>query len=106
MSAAEFGRTVGLRDNGHFTALIEAGHTPSERHVNPKTGRSQHRLSTEDILAFHRRFVTLPTLARETGCHRNTLKGLLAKAGVSRFSPDGQDFGPVYLRSEAAKAIS
>ncbi|WP_334063341.1 TniQ family protein [Limimaricola cinnabarinus] len=105
MSAAEFGRTVGLRDRGNFASLIEAGHTPAEIHINPKTGRSQYRLSANDILQFHRRFVTLPTFARETGQHPNTLKGLLAKANISHFSPCGQDFGPVYLRSEASSVL-
>lgn len=106
MSAAEFGRQVGLRDHGDFVALIEAGHTPAERHTHPKTGRSQYRLSAEDVSAFHRRFVTLPTLSLETGRHRNTLTGLLARAGVARFSSDEKDFGPVYLRSETAKALA
>lgn len=106
MSAAEFGRSIGLRDHSNFTALIEAGHTSAEKHTNPKTHRSEYRVSTEDIEAFHRRFVTLPTLFSETGRHRNTLRSLLAAAGVSRFRPAGQDFGPVYLRSEAAKALA
>mgnify|MGYP003668569135 CR=1 FL=1 len=105
MSAAEFGRSIGLRDHGNFTALIEAGYTPAQAYHSPKTGRSQYRLTAEDIRAFHRRFVTLPTLTRETQFHRNTLRGLLTKSGVARFSPDGHDFGPVYLRSEAEKAL-
>ena len=106
MSAAEFGRSIGLRDHGNFTALIEAGYTPASAYLSPETGRYQYRLSAEDIRAFHRRFVTLPTLAQETRRHRNTLRGLLAKAGISRFRPDEQDFGPVYLRSEAERALS
>jgi hypothetical protein len=106
MSAAEFGRMIGLRDHGDFTALIEAGHTPAERQVNPKTGRAQYRLSADDIRAFHDRFVTLSTLARETGRHRNTIRALLAAAGVPRFTEAGKEFGPVYLRGEAVNAIS
>ncbi|SHJ58344.1 TniQ protein [Palleronia salina] len=105
MSAAEFGRTVGLRNHRNFTALIEAGHTPAEKHINPKTGRPQYRVSADDIKAFHCRFVTLPVLSVETGHHRNTLRSLLAAAGVSRFSPAGQDFGPVFLRSHTEKAL-
>ena len=97
MSAAEFGRTVGLRDNGNFIALIEAGHMPAVQCTNPRTGRFQYRLSAEDISAFHRRFVTLPTLSEETGYHRNTVRTLLTRFRVTRFSPGGQDFGPIYL---------
>ena len=106
MSAAEFGRSVGLRDNGQFIALVEAGHTPAMQCTNPRTGRVQYRLSGEDIASFHTRFVTLRTLSKETGYHRNSLKKLLSGSQVSRFSPEGQDFGPIYLRSEAAKALA
>lgn len=104
-SAAEFGRSIGLRDHGSFTALIEAGHTPALHCTNPRTGRVQYRLSVDDISSFHRRFVTLPTLSEETGHHQNTLKSLLANSRVTRFTADGRDFGPVYLRSEAARAL-
>jgi hypothetical protein len=52
-SAAVFGRSVGLRDGGTFIALIEAGHVPAMRVVNPATGRLQHCLRPEDIAAFH-----------------------------------------------------
>lgn len=105
MSAAEFGRSVGLRDNGNFIALIEAGYMPAVQCTNPKTGRVQYRLSAENISSFHRRFVTLPTLSKETGYHRNTLKNLLTRFRVTRFCPGGKDFGPIYLRSETAKAL-
>lgn len=106
MSAAEFARSVGLRGNGHFTALIEAGHISAMQCTNPRTGRVQYRLSAEDISYFHRRFVTVSTLSDETGRHRNTVRNLLSRFRVSRFSPDGQDFGLIYLRSEAAKALA
>ena len=106
MSAAEFARSVGLRGNGHFIALIEAGHIPAMQCTNPRTGRVQYRLSAEDISYFQRRFVTVPTLSDETGHHRNTVRNLLSRSRVSRFSPDGQDYGHIYLRSEAAKALA
>jgi hypothetical protein len=47
--------------------------------------------------------VTLTTLAAETGKHRNTLRGLLAR--LARFTPEGHDFGPVYLRSDVSKVL-
>lgn len=106
MSAAEFARSIGLRGNGHFIALIEAGHIPAVQCTNPRTGRVQYRLSAEDLSNFHRRFVTVSTLSDETGHHRNTVRNLLSRFRVSRFSPDGQDFGLIYLRSEAAKALA
>jgi hypothetical protein len=105
MSAAEFGRSVGLRDNGSFLALVEAGQTPAMQCLSARTGRPQYRLSTEDISAFHRRFVTLPTLSEETGYHRNTLKRRLEASRIHRFTPNGQDFGPAYLRENVTNAL-
>ena len=105
MAAAEFGRSVGLRDGGVFQAMIEAGHVPAYQIINPRTGRPQHRMTPEDMAAFHRRFVTLTTLSVETGEHRNTLKGLLAASRITPFSPDGQDFGAVYMRADVAVVI-
>lgn len=102
-SAARFGRSVGLRDEGSFLALIEAGHVPAVQMVNPATGRPQFYLSPDHIAAFHRRFVTLTTLAVETGRHRNTLRGQLAAGGVAHFAWDGRSFGPVYLREEVSR---
>jgi hypothetical protein len=104
-SAARFGRSVGLRDEGNFIALIEAGHVPAVRIVNPATGRLQHFLRPEHVAAFHRRFATLTTLAAETGLHRNALRGQLAASEVGRFAPDGEAFGPVYLREEVVPAL-
>ena len=49
------------------------------------------------MATFHRRFVTLTTLAAETGRHRNILRGQLAARGIVRFAGDGQSFGPAYL---------
>ena len=94
-SAASFGRSVGLRDAGNFIALIEAGHVPAVRFVNPATGRVQHYLRPDDVAAFHRRFVTVTKLSAETGRHRNALRGQLATNGIARFGPDGRDFGAV-----------
>lgn len=105
MSAAEFGRSVGLRDRGYFISLIEAGHVSAIRLKNSTTGRQQYWLSAEDIASFHGRFVTLTTLSNETGHHRNTLKSQLEASRVARFAPRDQDFGAVYLREEVAGAL-
>lgn len=103
VSAAAFGRSIGLRDHGNFQALIEAGHVPARKVRNETTGRLQYFLGGDEIASFHRRFVTLTTLAAETGKHRNTLRGLLAR--LARFTPEGHDFGPVYLRTDVSKVL-
>lgn len=104
-SAARFGRSVGLRDEGSFLALVDAGHVPAVLMANPATGHPQQYLRPEDVAAFHRRFVTLTTLSAETGLNRNTLRGQLAAGGVARFAADGQSFGPVYLREEVVTTL-
>lgn len=105
MAAAEFGRSVGLRDGGVFLSMIDAGHVPAFQIINPQTGRLQYRMTPEDMAAFHRRFVTLTSLSAEMGQHRNTLKATLAARGITPFSPDGQNFGPVYLRADVAAVM-
>lgn len=100
IAAADFGRSVGLRDGGVFLALIEAGHVPAQLAMNPLTGRQQYRMTPENISAFHQRFVTLTTLTVETGLHRNSLKSILASGKITSFSPGGQSYGSVYLRED------
>ncbi|MCC7320819.1 MAG: hypothetical protein IT542_07565 [Rubellimicrobium sp.] len=96
---------MGLRDGGVFHAMIIAGHVPAAKIINPRTGRPQYQMSPADMAAFHRRFVTLTTLSAETGQHRNTLKGILSSRRITPFSPDGQDFGAVYLRADVAAVM-
>ncbi len=77
------------------------------RRGRPRTPRRAPSIlaGAEDIESFHQRFVTLKTLSEESELHRNTIRGLLLASRVSRFAPDGEDFGPVYLRNEATKAV-
>jgi hypothetical protein len=103
MSAARFGRSVGLRDHGRFLALADAGQVPTLLVTYPTTGRPQHRVTEAHMAAFHRRFVTIQTLAMETGLHRNTVRMRLAAGRMSPFALDGQDFGLIYLRDEAKR---
>jgi hypothetical protein len=105
VSAAAFGRSIGLRDHGGFLAMIAAGHIPARQAMNSRTRRLQYWVSAEDIESFHRRFVTITTLSSETGLHRNSVRGLLAASRVTPFAPGGQEFGPVYLRAEALRAL-
>ena len=105
ISAAAFGRSIGLRNDGTFLALIEAGHVPVRQVVNPRTGRPQHQMTPEDMAAFHQRFMTLTTLCAETGRHRNTLRAALALRKITPFSSGGQDFDAVYLRDDLAELM-
>jgi hypothetical protein len=100
MAVSRFARLVGLRGGGVFQAMIEADQVPAYQIINPRTRRQQYWMTPEDMAAFHQRFVTLTTLSAETGQHRNTLKGILASRRIMPFSPEGQEFGSVYLRGD------
>ena len=105
ISAAAFGRSIGLRNDGTFLALIEAGHVPVRQVVNPRTGRPQYQMTPEDMAAFHQRFMTLTTLSAESGLHRNTLRGALLMRKITPFSSGGQDFDAVYLRDDVMEIM-
>lgn len=102
-SAAAFGRSIGLRDNGSFAALIEQGHVPAKARRHPVTKRMQYWMDEADIAAFTVRFATPTMLTAETGLHKNTVYSLLNAARVEPFSSNGQGFGAVFLRSDLAK---
>ena len=102
-SSAAFGRSIGLRDNGSFAALIEAGYVSAKARLHPGTKRMQYWMEEADITAFTARFATPTMLIAETGLHRNTLYKLLDAARVEPFAPNGKDFGAVFLRSDLTK---
>lgn len=102
-SQSRIGRSIGLRDNGSFAALIEAGHVTAKARLHPGTKRMQYWMDEADIAAFTARFATPTMLIEETGLHRNTLYKLLDTARVEPFAPNGKDFGAVFLRSDLSK---
>jgi hypothetical protein len=104
--AGAVAREVGLRDGGHFLALLEAGHSPAQRIKHPRTGVERLYMSPEDIAAFHRRFLTLRTMATELGTSRGgAILVRLDAAGVRRFAPGGMDHGPIWLRAEVEAVL-
>lgn len=100
ISAAAFGRSVGLRDGGHFQKLIEAGQVPAQKVKNPKTHTLQWRMTPADVAAFHRKFLTTTTIEAEFGLHRNRILAVLNAASARPFTLDGVSFGSVWLREE------
>lgn len=102
--ATAFGISVGIKNKGRFRALIEAGHTPATPMRNPRTGIANIYVTAADIAEFHRRFVTVRTLAAETARPIPEIRADLKRPGVAVFSPNGQDFGRLYLREEVEAA--
>lgn len=105
LAAAEFARSVGVRQRGAFLALIEGGHISATEVLHPATKRKQWRMTEADVTAFHAKFTTTTMMAQETGLHRNTIRAALVARGIKAFRPNGVDVGPVYLRGDLASAL-
>lgn len=105
MNAAAFGRSVGLRNKGHFLALINAGHTPATVVPHVLTGAAVPFVTDVDIAAFHRQFLTPTTASREFGLHWRTCLTLLNQAGIGVFAPNGEEYGFLFERVEAEPVL-
>lgn len=97
MTLSAFGREVGLHQNGAMTALFDAGYIPATMLFNPTTRRNGLYVSAADIAAFHAKFTSLKLMSSITKMESRVLSRKLRDAGISRFAPDGKDFGPVYV---------
>ena len=73
---------------------------------NPKTNAEQKYISPEDARSFHRTFFTPRTMALAYQRSWQSLMADLRAQKVSAFSPDGEDYGSVFLRSEVEAVIS
>jgi hypothetical protein len=100
LTAAAFGRTVGMRDKGRFLALVAAEHTPATILLHPRTGVGKTYVTQADIDAFHSRFMTTTTMAAEFGLDRRSVVAKLNAYGIAPFSPNGEDYGSLYLRED------
>jgi TniQ len=105
LTAAVFGRSVGMRTQGWFERLAAAGHTPATRRPHPKWGGDRVYVSPCDINDFHNRFLTSTTMETEFGQHRRTLLAKLKTAKVKPFMPNGESFGALFLREEVETAL-
>jgi hypothetical protein len=63
-------------------------------------------MSDENISEFHQKFLTPRMMANETGKHRNTVIAALDAYRAIRFMPNNKDYGPIYLRTSAARALA
>ncbi len=106
LSLAQFGRSVGLRGKGNISSLVSSGHISATEVVHPKTGKRLKHIFGEDATSFHRKFVTISTIAAETGLHWNSVRTVVNAAGLKPFSPDGQDFGAIYLRNNVKPLLA
>ncbi|MBV0893002.1 TniQ family protein [Paracoccus sp. Z118] len=105
LSLAAFGRSMGLRDGRALRALAEAGHIQAVKQLNPATHRMQFNVTDEDVEAFHRTFLTPASIGTEVGLDWHSARAVLKAGGVKPFSPDGRNYGSIYLRREAKHCL-
>ena len=105
LTAAAFGRTVGMRDKGRFLSLVAAEHTPATILPHPRTGVEQTYVTQADIDAFRSRFMTTTTMAAEFGLDRRSVVAKLKAYGIAPFSPNGEDYGSLYLREDVRASM-
>ncbi|SLN72123.1 hypothetical protein ROA7450_03991 [Roseovarius albus] len=105
ITAAAFGRRVGIRTQGWFEKLAAAGHTPATSMPHPKYGGEWIYASVRDIEVFHKRFLTTKTMKEEFERSKKALLLKLEEAKVQRFSPNGEDYGPLYLREDVEPVL-
>lgn len=98
MSVAEFGRSIGLRNKGQFSAFCADHQTPTIKVHHTHFKQYQLRVTNENIDAFHQRFLTITTMSSEFSLHRNSILALIRLNSIPAFAPDGQNYGPIYLR--------
>ncbi len=93
ITAAAFGRQVGIRTQGWFERLAGSGHTPATRRPHPKYGGEWVFASESDIEEFRKRFMTSAMMKDEFG--QRSKQQL--QAALTRFAPNEEDYGPLYL---------
>jgi hypothetical protein len=100
VSLADFGRSIGLRDQKHLNALAQAGILQVTKVVHPLTGRDQLRVEAGEAAAFRERFATVSMLAAETGEQLHAIRRKIVRSGLSEFKKDGASYGNLWLRSD------
>lgn len=106
MSLEMFAKTVGIANPVYLYRLVQHGYVSTSEMRNPRTKILQRYIATKDASTFHAQFITLRILARTKGQTWQSLARQLRNAGVSTFSIDGIDFGPVYLKAEVEAALA
>ncbi len=100
-----FAKTVGLRPI-QAGRLVRNNFTASTKTVNPVTKLQQQVLSPEDIANFHNTYITLKGLSVELQRSWQSLIPDIEGHGIKAFSPDGVDYGPLFLRDEITTLIN
>ena len=100
-----FAKSVGVSSPTGLRRLILDGHTPATLAVNPRTKAEQFYITTADAAAFHAKFFTPRSMANTYCRSWQSLRVDLDQEGITPFSPDGRDYGRIFLRSEVEQGL-
>lgn len=100
-----FSKTVGIGQPIRMKRLVINGHTPATELVHPKLKTKQLFITRDNADAFHQRFYTPRTMAQAHGKSWQSMTATLRAAGVKVFSPDGEDYGTLYLREDVDQTL-
>jgi hypothetical protein len=105
MSLETFAKSVGIGRPAFLRRLVVNGHMPTTKLPNPRTKAMQGYVTEADAAAFHARFFTLRTASLHFDQSWQILSAKLREHGILSFSPDGEDYGTLWLRSEVEAAL-
>lgn len=106
LSLEKFAKIVGINNPVHLNRLVNNGHVPTTNMRNPKTKAMQRYITSQDAAVFHKKFVTLRSLSKSQGSSWQSISSKLRTAGIRPFSPDGTEYGNVFLKNEAEAALA
>ncbi|MCB5199056.1 hypothetical protein LGQ03_07370 [Loktanella sp. TSTF-M6] len=95
-----FGQALGIVTKGTMQALIDSGLMEATVILDPKSGKSRHRVTAADADAFHAKFLTLRTAAAEVVEPKRVIKALIEASEVEEVSTAHQSFDGIYLRQD------
>lgn len=105
MSIELFAKSVGLLPPSRMKRLIDHGYMPATTMKNPITKANQRYIAAPDAEAFHCAFMTPRSMALQFTRSWQSIGAELRAKGVMPFSPNGEDYGSLFLRSEVLAKI-
>lgn len=100
-----FSKLVGVNQPSKMRRLVVNHHTPSTVMQNPRTKADQHYISSENAKAFHAAFMTPRTMSAAYERSWQSIGAELKAKAVQPFSPDGEDYGSLFLREDVEVAL-
>lgn len=105
ISIENFAKSVGVNQPSRMRKLIMNGHVGATKMRNPRTKAEQFYFTSSDSKAFHAEFLTPRTMSIAYGRSWQSTAAELKAKNIRHFSPDGEDYGSLFLRKEVEKAL-